>query len=190
MSLTQSLGNLGDIIFTVSSVKTLTFKDLSHSKSTKYHHHEVIGNKPLTEYIGCDLDKLTFSIELSHQLSVDVREVLEKLNGYANEGTPLEFIVGNSPFGVDKWVIESVSTAYNIVYRNGAIYKATVDLSLEEYISDLALQPNSITNTTSKIKKAIKFYTNVKTVSKTAISGGYNNFVQAEAINTLLNIMK
>jgi len=190
MSLTQSLGNLGDIIFTVSSVKTLTFKDLNHSKTNKYHHHEIIGNKPLTEFLGCELDKLTFSIELNQSLMVNVQDSLQKLTNYVNEGTPLDFIVGNSPFGVDKWVIESVSTAYDIIYRNGAIYKATVDLSLEEYVSDTSLQPNVINGSVSKIKKAIKFYTNVKTVSKTALAGGYNNLIQTETMNTLLNIMK
>lgn len=184
------LGSLGDIIFTVSTVKTLTFKDLTHSKSTKFHNHEIIGNKPITEFLNCDLDKITFSVELNKQLSVNIEETINLLDSYMNEGKPLDFAIGNKPFGADKWVIENMSTAYNIIFRNGFIHSVTVDLSLSEYISDISLQPNSTGVNISKLKQGIAFYSRAKNVVTTALSGGYNSYVKAEAFDKLLGTIQ
>lgn len=184
------LGYLGDISFVVSSIKQLTFKDLKHTKSAKFQEHEIIGKKPLTEYLGQTLDEITLAIELYQSLTVNVETVIKQINDYIADGEALEFVVGNKPFGLDKWTIESCSEAYNLIYRNGAITSVTLDLSLKEYISDVDLQPKNNVAQLSKIKKAINYYSKAKTVARTALAGGYNSFIQVEAMNNLLNTIK
>lgn len=190
MEQTMSLGSLGDIVFTVSTFKNLTFKDLTHTVQNRFHNHEVIGNKPLTEFLGNDLDDLTFTMELQHDLSYTVEEILAKLNQYQIEAAPLDFTVGNKPFGVDKWQISSLSEAYDIIYKNGYIYKATVNVTLKEYISDQKFQPNTVTNTLSMLKKGIQFYAKARTIARSAMRGAYNSYVKTAAMDTMMNIIK
>ncbi len=186
----MSLGSLGDIVFTVSTIKSLTFKDLTHTVSNRFHHHEIIGNKPITEFLGNELDDLTFIMELQKDLSYTVEDILEKLNQYQLEATPLDFTVGNKPFGVDKWQISSLSEAYDIIYKNGYIYKATVNVTLKEYISDQNFQPNTATNTLSMLKKGIQFYAKVRTVGRSATRGAYNSLIKTTGMNTMMNLIK
>lgn len=183
----STLGYLEDIQFRVNSIKLLTFKDLSKQKTAKFHHHEIIGKKALSEFLGQDLEKLTFTIDLFEGLTVSVKEQLEILDGYHREGQPLEFVVGTSSFGLDKWVITDLSESYNQIYRNGAITQVSVDISLEEYISDVNLMPKIDATSKSLLKKGIGYYCKTKNVAKTALSGGYNSMVRAEAMDVLLN---
>ena len=183
----STLGYLEDIQFRVNSIKLLTFKDLTFQKTAKFQHHEVIGKKPLSEFLGQDLEKLSFSIDLYEGLIVSVKEQLEILNNYHKEGRPLEFVVGTSSFGLDKWVITDLSESYNQIYRNGAITQVSADISLEEYISDVNLMPKIDTTSKSLLKKGIGYYCKAKNVAKTAIAGAYNSMVKSEAMNLLLN---
>ena len=63
----------------------------------------------------------------------------------------------------------------------------TVDISLEEYISDVNLMPKIDATSKSLLKKGIGYYCKTKNVAKTALSGGYNSMVRAEAMDVLLN---
>ena len=186
----MSLGSLGEIVFTVSTIKNLTFKDLTHTVQNRFHNHEVIGNKPLTEFLGNDLDDLTFTMELQHDLSYTVEEILAKLNQYQIEAAPLDFTVGNKPFGADKWQITSISEAYDVIYKNGYIYKATLNISLKEYISDQIYQPNSVKKTLSILKKGIQFYSKINTIGRSATRGAYNSLIKTTGMNTMMNLIK
>lgn len=175
----MSLGYLGDIQFNVSSKQVLTFQDLSHSSSAKFHNHEIIGQKPLSEFLGCDLDKITLSIELNSSLGVNIKSQLEKITKYEQSGQPLDFVIGSEPFGQDKWIIESTGRAYDIIYSNGACTSLKLDLNLAEYISDKNLQPNKKQNTS--------FFKSVENVDKTNVIISYSSAGATSAMNPVLN---
>jgi hypothetical protein len=172
------IGYLGDIQFDASKGNILTFKDLSHSSSAKFHNHEIIGKKPLSEFLGTDLDKLTLNIELNAFLGVSVSKIIKKIRQYEQTGEPLEFVVGSNPFGADKWVIESSSRAYNQIYVNGVCTAVTLDLNLVEYISDIDMQTN--------IKK-ITFFKSVENVDKSDLLKSYSSSGLTTTMNPLLN---
>lgn len=175
----MALGYLGDIQFNVSSKQVLTFKDLNHSSSAKFHDHEIIGQKPLSEFLGCDLDKITMSIELNSSLGINIKSQIEKITKYEQAGTPLDFVLGSEPFGQDKWVIESTGRAYDIIYSNGACTSLKIDLNLREYISDKNLQPNK--------KKNTSFYKSVENVDKSSLILSYTKAGTTSAMNPVLN---
>lgn len=173
------IGYLEEIIFNVSEREILTFKELSHSSSAKFHDHEIIGQKPLSEFLGCDLDKISLKIELNQELGANISETLEKIKQYEISGTPLNFVVGHETFGSDKWVIESSSRAYDYIYQNGVITSVSVDLNLSEFITDADLQPNQ--------KPRTAYYNKVENATKTAIADAYKIYGVAKDMNALLN---
>ena len=173
------IGYLEDIEFVVSEKQLLTFKDLNHSSSAKLHNHEIIGNKPLTEFLGCDLDKITLTIELYSAFGVDVQDTLNTLEIYEQSGQPLNLVIGEQTYGVDKWIIESSSRAYNKIYQGGICTSVNVDLNLSEFITDVNLQPN-------KEKKSFK-NKKAENVDKTKLAGDYKNNGVDDSMNPVLN---
>lgn len=136
----MTIGYFGkDIIFETSSEKVLTFNDFKHSTSVVIEKHKIIGKKPLSEYCGQELDNVTFTINLNAGLGVKPLDIIDKLHELSGTGTAEPLVIGGKVIGLDKFLLNDVSTAYETVYNNGFLYSAKVDLTLEEYISDSSL---------------------------------------------------
>ena len=70
----SNIGTLGGISFHVSAWNDVyTFDEFSRSAKTRTASHEVIGQKPLTEYLGPDLQTLTLKIKLHASRGVKPR---------------------------------------------------------------------------------------------------------------------
>ena len=61
------LGFFGKVPFTCSSEQVATFKDLGITHSSRYATHDVIGEKPVSEYIGPSKKEISFKMTLSAQ---------------------------------------------------------------------------------------------------------------------------
>lgn len=133
-ALTGSVGTLGGISFYVASCKScLTFDNLKMSAKARTSMHEVIGKKPLLEFIGPDAQELSLTIQLREWMGVNPLRSYEALRGYVESGEAIRFVVGGKPVGKTKWVIESVSGSAN-AYNGGQITSMDVDLTLKEYV--------------------------------------------------------
>ena len=64
----SAVGIFGKLPFLCSSAVTFTFKDLSVSRSARWATHEIIGKKPVLEYIGPGLTEVSFNIQLNSML--------------------------------------------------------------------------------------------------------------------------
>lgn len=129
------IGSLGkNIIFEVSDQKVLTFKDYSREISAKWETHNIIGKKAKSEFIGPELQKITFTIHLNATYGVRPRKIIERLTGMVEKGTVERFVVGGKKIGRYYWKITSMSEAWDIVLRDGEIIAATLNLTLEEYL--------------------------------------------------------
>ena len=62
---------LGNIVFEVSSRKVRTFRDLKRTHKARFATHNLIGNKPMLEYIGPDVAEITFTMQLSASLGIN-----------------------------------------------------------------------------------------------------------------------
>lgn len=130
----MALGNLGKTItFEVSSEKVLTFNNLSRTVKGRWTQHNVISKKPKSEFLGPDLDGVTFKVSLSAMHGVKPRETIETIEKAVRNGTAMSFVVGGKKVGSNSWVIISVSEAWNCVYSGGELVTADINLTLQEY---------------------------------------------------------
>lgn len=136
----MAIGSLGSLItFQVNTtrngnLKVLTFDRLSQKVSGRYSTHNIIGDKPKTEFLGADLRTLNFNITLSSMHGVKPRKTIETIEKAVENGTAHTFTVGGSKIGKNKWVITDISESWNTIYNKGELVEATVAISLKEYV--------------------------------------------------------
>ena len=132
----RKVGNWGETIwFEVSSDKQLTFRNFNKTHSARWSDHEVIGKKPLSEFGGPDLVSLTMSCTFSVSMNVNPREIMTALEKALENGTVDYLYIKERKIGSYKMKLENISEAYDVVLINGAIAKATVDLTFSEYVT-------------------------------------------------------
>lgn len=56
------VGFMADIPFIVSSRFIRTFDDYGRGSAGRWAQHDIIGNKPVLEFIGPDVEKISFSM--------------------------------------------------------------------------------------------------------------------------------
>jgi len=128
------VGLLGNVRFRVSDDKVLTFRNLKREISATWNKMERIGKKPMVEYGGPNLQTASLEIVLDASLGVKPQRLLATLERMAESSETCDFVLGRRIIGKNKWVITKCSQAYDIILRNGGIYKATVSLTLQEYV--------------------------------------------------------
>lgn len=130
-----SIGSLGDIVFHVSSPKDiLTIDNYGRDIKARLASHEIIGSKPLTEFLGADVQVLSFNIKLSAYRGVNPREELERLVQYAETGEVLTLVLGGRAIGEHKWLLESVKESVDYFDFDGTILASTASITLREYV--------------------------------------------------------
>lgn len=126
------IGTLGKMVFSVSENQVNNFKDLKRDVSVKYAIHEIINSKPIVEFTGVELETLSLAIELNAHLGINVSKSIKDWIEICKKAKVLRFILGGEVIG-SKWVVQSVSTAYNVITSNGKIISASLDIKLQEY---------------------------------------------------------
>lgn len=128
------VGLLGSIRFRVTDGKVLTFKKLKREISATWNTMDRIGMKPLVEYGGPNLQTASLEITLDASLGVRPLKLLRQLERMAESGGAYELVLGRKMVGKNKWIITKCTQSYDIILRGGEIYRATVTLSLQEYV--------------------------------------------------------
>lgn len=99
------IGTLGEVVFTVSYDLVRTFQDYKRNSSARLQTHEIIGKKPVTEFLGPGLDSISFAIDLSAFKGVNPKEEAEKLRKIMQNGEYVNLVIAGSPVSNNKWVI-------------------------------------------------------------------------------------
>lgn len=128
------VGYFGNVVFEASRKKVLTFTGLKHDSTGRWEKHNVIGKKPISEFIGPDLDTISFTINLNGSNGVKPRHEMEKWTKMVNEGVADVLVIGHKALGKDKWAVKSVSEAWDVIFNRGELYSGKIDVTLEEYI--------------------------------------------------------
>ena len=132
----RKVGNWGTTIwFEVSSSKQLTFRNFNKTHSARWTEHEVIGKKPLSEFSGPDLVTVTMSCVFSVTMNINPRKTMTALEKALEKGTVDYLYIKERKVGSYKMKLTNMSEAYDVVLINGAIAKATVDLTFSEYVT-------------------------------------------------------
>lgn len=129
------IGNFGKlIVFETSDAKVLNFNDFQRTVTGNWGTHERIGKKPLSEFLGPGLQGLTFKISLSAQHGVKPRSTLNNIAKAIENGQVENLVVGGSKVGSNKWKITQMTEVWDTVLSQGELYRATLNLTLEEYL--------------------------------------------------------
>lgn len=127
------VGSLGEVVFSVSDSFIRTISDYSRKTSVRTATHDIIGQKPLTEFVGPSCDSISFTIKLSAFRGVNPKEEAQKLRDMAEVGKAVTFVMGGAPVTQNKWLIESVDEDANYYDRSGNVISSDVKLSMREY---------------------------------------------------------
>lgn len=122
------------IIFEVSDDYALTLTNFVRNNSVRFAKNDVLLRKPVSQYIGPDLDKISFKIILKSYLGVNPKSEFDKLIYLQREGALVSILIGRSVFGVYRWRIDSLGIPYDIIDNKGVCISSTVDISFEEYV--------------------------------------------------------
>lgn len=129
------VGNLGKlIVFEVSSDKILTFRNMTQSVKGRWSTHNIIGNKPKSEFLGPGQRGGNLTIFLSVNHGVKPRSTIEKIEKAVENGTPFSFVLGGKKVGANQWVITDMSETWDEIIRDGVLVSASVTITLAEYV--------------------------------------------------------
>ena len=138
---------MGQLPFICSYGKVFTFNDLSKDQSVRWATHAVIGQKPILEYIGEDLAKVSLKIRLDASLGIAPAVALLRLKRMMENKKYKTLVIGGEYFG--RFVIKSLSEDRKFHSGNGVCTVAEVTISLIEHAGE---RTTSWTEQLSKLK--------------------------------------
>jgi phage protein U len=133
----EALGYFGDIGFVTSDQRIMNFSGLKREISARYSNHEVIGQKPVTEFLGPSLQSISFTINLNGSFGVKPRDEMDRWIKKVELGKAELLVIGGKPLGKDQWVVKSVSQTWETVFNKGELFSGKIEVTLEEYIGDV-----------------------------------------------------
>lgn len=127
------VGYLGDIPFIVSGSFIRTFDEFGRNSTGRWAKHDIIGEKPVLEFIGPDVEKISFKMTLRRDKGINPEKELEKLRRLRDEGEVLPLLLNNRPVSDNFWIIESLDEAVSFWGPFGQMISASVTIGLQEY---------------------------------------------------------
>lgn len=124
-------GSFGNIIFEVGDGYVLTPGGFSLEASAKYTDHEIHGAKPVPEFTGAELRKMSLPIVLRRALGVNPLEVLQELVDMAESGTVARLVIMGKNLG--RVTLRQVSSDWQHTAPGGTPEMITVNLQIVEY---------------------------------------------------------
>ena len=126
-----SLGSLGELPFTCSYDKVRTFSELTRGLSARWTEHEVLGQKPLLEYIGPGLMTASLKMRFDVSLGIAPDEGLDRLKRMMENKQYKTLIIGGETLG--RFVIESISEERKAHAGDGMCLVAEATVTLKEW---------------------------------------------------------
>jgi phage protein U len=127
------IGTLGDIVFSVSHNKVLTFDGLKWDTSAKYATHDRHLKETLLEFTGNEADTISFSMFFSAYLGVNPMAEITKLLNAERKGRAMRLVIGSKAYGTHKWVITKTDKGLEQFDKHGNLLAAKVNVSLKMY---------------------------------------------------------
>lgn len=126
-----SLGSLGELPFICSMEKMRTFSELSRELSVRWAKHDLIGQKPVLEFVGEDLNSVTLKMRFDVSLGIAPKDGLDRLKRMMENKLFKTLIIGGENLG--RYVIESISEERRYHAGDGLCLVAEATVSLTEW---------------------------------------------------------
>lgn len=140
------IGTFGNVVFETSNDLVRTFKDMTRDTNVRLASHDIIGKKPVIEWIGPGTDTIKFSMQFNSILGVEPKDEEKKLRDMAQTGKVAHIIVGGEPISDYNFIIESISSSGRIYDRDGNLIKSMVDITVKEYPENVTVTQKGGTN--------------------------------------------
>jgi len=140
------IGTFAGLIFGVYPTGSIiTFADFKKKVASRFHEHEVLGQKPKLEYLGPKLDEITFTMAFNVAWGASPEVMLPLLEDYVRECTVAPLIIGISgiALGNSQYVIKSLGEDHHFINMWGQVEGASVQVTMSEY--DGPIQPGLLT---------------------------------------------
>ncbi|MEG0216062.1 MAG: phage tail protein, partial [Hungatella sp.] len=110
--------------------RVITFTGFTRKASARTAVHSIINNKPQLEYLGLDLQSITFKMELNAMLGIRPRREEEKLLKAIGKVAPL--VIGGKKI-CSNAMLTDMSDVYDIVMKKGEVLSMSIDITMSEY---------------------------------------------------------
>ena len=127
------IGSFGDLTFKVSDKFVRTFDGMSWDFSAKYATHDRHIKADMLEYMGPNIETISFSMVLSVFLGVTPLKQIKKLRKMIRKGYARRLVIGGKVYGSYKWVMESGSVEMQRFDKKGNLWAAKIKVTLKEY---------------------------------------------------------
>lgn len=131
------VGFMADIPFVVSSQYIYTFDDYGRESGGRWAQHDIIGQKPVLEFIGPDVEKISFTMQLRTDQGISPAKQIKKLRKLRDTGASFPLVIGGKLITDNLWVIESLDESVTFWSKLGGILSAKVNVTLKEYAGGL-----------------------------------------------------
>lgn len=125
------IGTLGQLPFVCALDKVLTFKDLNRTLTTRWARHDIIGRKPMLEFVGQDLHTASLTIRFDVSLGVPPAVGLLRLKKMIENKQYKTLIIGGEYLG--RFVIDNISEERKYHNNFGSCIIAEATISLIEW---------------------------------------------------------
>ncbi|RPF48266.1 GpU protein [Hydrogenoanaerobacterium saccharovorans] len=127
------IGSWSNIVFSVSRREIKTFDSLKWNFGAKYATHEVHLKDPILEFVGTDVETISFSMLFSAFLGVNPMTEINKLHNAVRKGKVSRLIIGKKTFGKNKWVITKVENQLERYDNRGNLLAAKANVTMQAY---------------------------------------------------------
>lgn len=157
------IGSLGEVVFQVSNKNTFGGKGLgifgkllnkltgntgimyktpsnyTRKAEARWQTHDIIGQKPVSEFVGPGLESISFDLKLDVELGVAPEDELDKLRKMRDTGEKVFLILGGYPVFGNNNRVYITDLEENVLRTNGKgkILAIDVSISLQEYVMRL-----------------------------------------------------
>lgn len=128
------IGSYGDIVFEVSEKKTQTFKDFQRSGPSRWEDHNINLSKPISEFLGPDLDSISIIVNFKAELGVNPIKQVELLRMMRDTGKVSPFVIGDKPISNNYWSIRQIEENHRTIDNKGNVLNVESTLTLKEYL--------------------------------------------------------
>lgn len=130
------IGYMGDVPFYASRAMLRTPTETTRSAGSRWSDHDLLLRKPVSQFVGPELETFSFSLILSSSYGLDPAKELRKLREMRDNGTVFPLIIGGRPLVQNYWRLESLSEGENYYTADGRLRQTKVSVRLKEYPDD------------------------------------------------------
>lgn len=128
-----TIGAFAGVTFSVSDKTVKTFNNMKWQISGKYAEHDRHLKRDLLEFLGPELETISFEMRLSVFLGVTPLTEIIKLRSIIQTGKTDRLVIGGKVYGSYKWAMTEMSVNLERFDNKGNLLVAVVDVTMKEY---------------------------------------------------------